>query len=237
MNNETVKTFFDAWSVYDLVLEQNYMFHNEIYELVGRTVRERFERRPFSLLDLGCGSARHLSGALDGSGIHHYEGCDLSDVALRHARKNMGSVAPRIELRQMNFMDALASSGDQFDLVFCSFALHHLTLADKERFFRLASRRVKPDGMLLVIDTAVEDDEDLEISRNAYCDWIKRDWINIPAEAKELIYNHIQSSDFPEKTSTLFQFAKQAGFSECRDLSQIKWHHTWSFRKNSVGAS
>ncbi|MBL8252822.1 MAG: hypothetical protein JNJ76_04380 [Candidatus Competibacter sp.] len=61
MNEATIKEFFDAWAIYDQVLDHNYMFHREIYQDVGRVIARRYAERPFAVLDLGCGSARHLA--------------------------------------------------------------------------------------------------------------------------------------------------------------------------------
>ena len=32
MKEAAVREFFDAWSLYDQVLDQNYMFHEELYQ-------------------------------------------------------------------------------------------------------------------------------------------------------------------------------------------------------------
>ena len=52
----------------------------------------RYESRPFVLLDLGCGSARHLARALQGRSVSRYVGYDLSDVALAHAGRNLTGI-------------------------------------------------------------------------------------------------------------------------------------------------
>jgi SAM-dependent methyltransferase len=93
-----VNNFFDEWSIYDQVLDHNYMYHDEIYRDVKRLLADRYEKRPFVLLDLGCGSARHLARALQGRSVSRYVGYDLSDVALAHAQSNRlglpGRLAP-----------------------------------------------------------------------------------------------------------------------------------------------
>ncbi|MGH3089761.1 MAG: class I SAM-dependent methyltransferase, partial [Rubrobacteraceae bacterium] len=71
MNNEAVKEFFNAWSIYDRVLDLNYMFHNEIYRDVASLIKKRYAARPFSILDLGCGSARHFAPALQGCTVSY----------------------------------------------------------------------------------------------------------------------------------------------------------------------
>lgn len=44
--NKEIKTFFDTWSIYDHVLEKNYMFHNEIYRDVQRLLADRYAQYP-----------------------------------------------------------------------------------------------------------------------------------------------------------------------------------------------
>ena len=66
MTKAGANNFFDEWSVYDQVLDYNYMHHDDIYRDVQGFLADRYENRPFSLLDLGCGSARHLARALKG---------------------------------------------------------------------------------------------------------------------------------------------------------------------------
>ncbi|TMB67531.1 MAG: hypothetical protein E6J54_19950, partial [Deltaproteobacteria bacterium] len=82
MSKEIVRQFFDEWSIYDQVLDHNYMFHDEIYRDVQRVLADRYGNRPFTLLDLGCGSARHLRRALEGRSVSRYLGYDLSVAAL-----------------------------------------------------------------------------------------------------------------------------------------------------------
>jgi SAM-dependent methyltransferase len=92
--------FFDEWSIYDQVLDHNYMYHDEIYGDVRRILADRYETRPFMLLDLGCGSARHLARALQGRPVSRYVGYDLSDVALAHARRNLTGLGCPVDLRR-----------------------------------------------------------------------------------------------------------------------------------------
>ena len=66
--------FFDEWSVYDQVLDHNYMHHDEIYLDVQRVLADHYDNRPVAIVDLGCGSARHLARALQGRSISRYIG-------------------------------------------------------------------------------------------------------------------------------------------------------------------
>jgi SAM-dependent methyltransferase len=111
MNHEVVKTFFDAWSIYSEVLERNYMFHDELFAEVGRTIGQLFGDVSFSVMDLGCGSARHISEALRGRNVSRYVGYDLSDVALARARENLAALNCVIELRHADLLAGRADAG------------------------------------------------------------------------------------------------------------------------------
>ena len=136
--------FFDQVSFYEQVLDRDYMFHNAIYRGVAVFIAGYFGDRPFSVLDLGCGSARHFSRALAGRNIQSYTGYDLSEPALLQARRNLADLGCPVELRAADLLDALRKETGTFDLIFCGFSLHHLPGADKAEFFRLAHRHADP---------------------------------------------------------------------------------------------
>lgn len=116
MKEAMVGGFFDAWLLYDRVLDNNYMFHDEIYQDVQCLIADRYAERPFALFDLGCGSARHLARALEGSSICRYIGYDLSHIALAHATRNLAGLSCPIELHHGDLLESLKASGERFDL-------------------------------------------------------------------------------------------------------------------------
>ena len=48
-----VGEFFTGWETYRKVLENNYMYHQEIYQAAGTLLHQQFAHQPFKLLDLG----------------------------------------------------------------------------------------------------------------------------------------------------------------------------------------
>lgn len=224
--------FFDTWVLYDHVLDNNYMFHDEIYQDVQRLIADRYKDRPFALFDLGCGSARHLARALKGSSICRYIGYDLSRRALAHAARNLAGLNCPIELHHGDLLESLKASGERFDLIFSSFALHHLVSAEKMAFFQLAYKGLREDGMLLLIDVMREEDEDYRLYLDRYCGWVRSEWKTMPPEALDAICNHIRNNDFPETASELHAMATHAGFSRCIDIDHFRWHRTLRFEKS-----
>ena len=133
---ESATEFFDTWSVYDQILDRNFMFHDEIFNDVRTFLADRFGDRPLEILDLGCGSARHISLALAGRNVLRYVGYDLSKAALAHARENLGRLNCPIELRLGDFLSGIESLTDRYDVILSSFAIHHLSADGKQQFFK-----------------------------------------------------------------------------------------------------
>jgi len=223
--------FFDEWSVYDQVLDHNYMHHDEIYRDLQRFFADRFDDRPFTLLDLGCGSARHLARALKGRSIGRYVGYDLSDVGLAHAKQNLASLGCPVELHQGDLLKWLRNGGEKFTVIFTSFALHHLAFAEKERFFQSAQERLSQDGMLLLIDTMREEGEERPVYLDRYSAWLRSACETLAPAALDLLCNHIRDNDFPETPTEINAMATRAGFGRGVKITRIGWHRTWCFAR------
>jgi SAM-dependent methyltransferase len=225
------ENFFDAWTIYEEVLERNYMFHDQIYRGVQHFLANRYGTRLFTILDLGCGSARHLAEALRGRSVREYVGYDLSAEALDQARINLAGLGCPFELRHGEILDGLKASSDAVDLIFCSFALHHLSSADKLSFFKSAYRRLTENGQLLLIDTTREEDENLPIYLDRYCGWLRAEWKALSPAALDAICAHIRNNDFPETLSALQVMATDAGFAQGIEIDRFRWHRTLAFEK------
>jgi SAM-dependent methyltransferase len=233
MTKKVGRKLFDEWSIYDQVLDHNYMFHDEIYRDVQRILADRYGSRPFTILDLGCGSARHLAQALEGRSVSRYVGYDLSEAALAHAARNLTGLGCEIELHQGDLLDGLKAGDERFNLIICSFALHHLMPADKAVFFRLACRTLEPDGILLLIDAMRNKEEEIQVYLNRYCDWLRSEWKALPAESLDLVSDHVRNNDVPETAADLNAMALSAGFGQSREINRFRWHQTWCFERES----
>jgi SAM-dependent methyltransferase len=228
MTKNTAAELFNQWSIYNRVLDHNYMFHDEIFQDVQRVVERHYGNRRLTVLDLGCGTARHTSRALQGRSVARYTGHDLSEVALAHAAPNLAGLGCPVELKPCDLLDGLTSCSVRFDLIFCSFALHHLVSAEKATFFREASQRLDENGMLLLVDVMREPNEDLELYLDRYCAWARCEWKALSPEALNLLCDHIQSNDLVETASDLRAMATAAGFNRCVEINRFRWHHTWN---------
>ncbi len=213
-----VSEFFTMWAIYNKVLTNNYFHHNEIYQAVSILLAERFEKQPFTLLDLGCGDAHFLTHALQGKVIKLYRGFDLSDPALILAAKNIGTLNCKSELINIDFMTGMRQTNTKFDIIFTSFALHHLTLKEKTEFFRLANNILTDNGLLLVIDLMREPKETLPMYLDNFCQMIRNTWLKLNEHELTACIQHVRNSDLPETKAILSSLAESMHFSPAVNL-------------------
>lgn len=214
--------FFQSWTIYRKIVAANNMFHEQIYTDVKQLLQQQTD--DFSLLDLGCGDAACLAPVLRDVAINAYTGVDLSAPALGLAAENLSALSCPIQLELNDLLSFMQQQQHQYDVIFSSFALHHLSHALKAQFFQAARQSLATHGVLLLIDTFREPNEALPNYLSAYCKWINNDWIGVSAEEKALACQHIIDNDIPETLADTEQLAEQAGFAQCQEISHYRWH-------------
>ncbi|WP_161575449.1 class I SAM-dependent methyltransferase [Beggiatoa leptomitoformis] len=232
---KSVEDYFgtmDVWSIYHRVVTANNLSHREIYTDVARVLSELEDE--FSFLDLGCGDATYSAPILVNLPITYYCGVDLSATALELAEKNLSLLACPVELHKIDLLQALQNTKRQYDVIFSSFAIHHLSYEEKSYFFQSVIKRLSKNGILLLVDAMREENEDLPTYLQRYCYHIRNEWQGIRPEEKELVCCHVMENDFVETASTLEFMAKQAGFSSCQNVSKYSAHQVIVL-KNHLG--
>ncbi len=221
--------FFEESRIYDQILAHNSMHHDDIFRDLEKFFADRYGARPLSILDLGCGSAQHLAQALKGRWVASYVGYDLAETALVHASRNLAELGCPVDLRLGDLLDGFGNGEQKFGSIFCSFALHHLSSSGKREFFRSAHGRLVENGILLLIDTMRDPDEDRTVYLQRYCAWLRSRCPMLSEEAFDLLAAHIRDNDFPETTADLREMARSAGFAHPLVINRFGWHHAWCF--------
>lgn len=228
MNAASAVGFFQVWDTYAKVVAANFMFHKELSEGIQAALDRRFEDRPFSVLDLGCGDAATFAPLLEGRALASYTGVDLSDAALALAASNLARLSCPVALKHADFMGALAEA-TPVDAIHISFALHHLSTQEKAEFFRRAAERLKAGGLLLLVDVAREEGEPLADYLRNYCDWLQDAFVGLTPEEKARMCDHIRENDFPEPYSLLRAQAEAAGLQALPGFVPQKHHRLMLF--------
>jgi SAM-dependent methyltransferase len=221
LSEHSTTAFFDVWHTYRKVVAANYMHHMEIRAHIERVLRAQFASRPFSFLDLGCGDAAILAPLLASMVVQRYKGVDLSESALALAAENLTGLSCPVELVCRDILAALAADSALYDVVYTSFALHHLSTEQKAEFFRRVAQRLEKDGLLLLTDIVREEDESLPVYLRRYCDWLRSDWSALDAEEKASACDHILNNDRPETFSVLQTLAQAGGAGRRRSRGPV----------------
>lgn len=219
--------FRKTWTLYDAISEKNYMFHREIYTHVSDLLRQRGE---YSLLDLGCGNARFLAPCLHAHPPASYDGVDLSAVALEEAALKL-SCLPNVRWHETDMLEALQKEDRCFDVIFSSFAIHHLSTEDKQQLFHATARRLSPGGVLIMVDVVREEGQSREHYLDGYLGNMRASWTAVPPDELEQACAHVASFDFPETLADLTRMAEAAGFSKAHVVDRFAQHHVLVFSR------
>ena len=227
-SSESADLFARSWSLYDHITEHNYMFHQEIYDELAELLKQRHDAGQYRMLDLGCGNARYLVPALLKAMPAHYQGVDLSQVALDEAAGYLAEL-PSVTLTHGDLLQAVESTSDTWDVIFTGYALHHLPAEDKARFFQAAARCLSPGGWLVMVDVVRQEEQSREHYLEGYLKFMRETWVKVPPEQLDEACAHVERYDFPESRSTLNEMAQASGLNHSRLISQYVQHHTLLF--------
>ena len=205
--NARIAEFFDAWTVYKKAVDHDYLAHRATYAALRDFLDERFAGRAFSILDLGCGDASFIAGALRGTRVSSYTGLDLSATALALARENLAGVVDQPELVQVDLVEGLRGGGGRFDVVFSSYALHHLSLDEKSAFLGDCRAALRPDGVLAIIDVMRDEGESRAAYLERFTAYLTRRGDAYSRGELDALLGHVRANDFPESLATYERLA------------------------------
>jgi cyclopropane fatty-acyl-phospholipid synthase-like methyltransferase len=212
------------WDIYQKVVAADYMFHREIGADVRRELRARIAGQPFWFLDLGCGDAATLVPVLEGLAVARYKGVDLSETALALANKNLATLPCTVELIHGDLSTTLTEDTASYDVIYSSFALHHLPTHEKADFFHRAAQHLDGAALLLLVDVVRKEDESLQAYLSHYCDWLRSSWTSLDTHEMDLACDHVVNNDLPEPFTVLQAQALAAGFGKTRQVACYNWH-------------
>jgi tRNA (cmo5U34)-methyltransferase len=115
-------------------------------------------------IDLGIGTGYFTERFLNHFPNSRVLGIDGAHAMIELARARLASLASRVELVIGDFrnLEELASSAGAADVVFSSYALHHLSRPDKEMVLRGVVELLVPGDWFINADLIVADSSELE---------------------------------------------------------------------------
>jgi len=151
---------------------------------------------PARILDVGIGTGT-LSAALYNGGCE-IVGTDFAPEMLKIAQGKM----PNARLLQWDFSSGVIPpdlANEKFDFIISTYALHHLTDADKLKLIPLLKSLLHENGVILIGDIGFPTPEDLQKCEEAYTDLIDYDefffivselakQVNFPVKCQQISY-------------------------------------------------
>ena len=232
IQDSAVEVFLKSWQVYQDIIAHNYMFHREISVAARSALTTSKPDGSLRVLDLGCGDASMVLPLLSADRVSRFIGCDLSQPALDIARTQLDTQQIPNQLICDDMLLVASEQPDaSIDIVFSSYAIHHLNAIDKQRLIADIGRILSPGGCFVLIDIFRKPTEDRATYMRNYLGVVQETWINLSAESRDLVINHATEYDFPEHSAFYETQCSAQGFSAGQNLAKHTWHEAWLYPK------
>ena len=228
MKTDPIYIFRKTWATYQKVINNNLMFHRETLNAVRTLLESR--TGPLNVLDLGCGDATHIGKVLNPGQVAKYCGCDLSPYALDVARKNLEPFGISVNLLCRDMVAVLREApANHFDVVYSGYALHHLSIEEKQTFFTQCRRTLRANGYVILVDVMLEEGQARPAYLDSYNGMVATRWKALTKHERDQVQEHIRNCDFPETPTVIQTLASNAGLTICRRLEKYTWHEAWCY--------
>ena len=231
MVEDQTTLFQRSWGIYDALAAENYMYHRELTAVLAEQLGQVATQGPWSLLDLGCGNARFLAPAMPARAPSRYLGVDLSAAAMLEARQVYLSGLSQAEFLEADMVQALRAQSGSWEVIYSSFAIHHLDLAAKRHLLGLIAGSLSPHGRFIWVDVFRRPGESMAQYLESYLGTMRRDWQRVSAPELDAACAHVAEFDQPEPIEDIPAMASEAGFSHPEILAAYGPHHALCLSK------
>lgn len=206
---EGLQIFIKGWELYQEIIAQNYMHHQEVIEVVKEATNGLENPR---LLEVGCGDAYVVSQAFADRERISYTGVDMSGHALEYARRNLEREAWKLDLREGNMFDIVPQLGTQFDIVLAGYSLHHFGADRKAILLKRIRPLLNENGVLIVYDIFRREAESREDFLERILAYFREHWTRMNDGQMAEIHEHVRNNDYPETLDSMKSIGEGAGF-------------------------
>lgn len=213
MNQIQAVLFSANWGVYQKIIESNYMLHKEFAAFTAQIFESADTGKTIQVLDMGCGDAQLIARQLHLQQSVEYTGYDLSEAALEFASGFLTATKHPFTLRQGLMEELIKEDSAGYDIIYSSYAVHHLQDDAKQELLRNCFDKLHTNGKFILIDVFRTQEQSREEYIASYISWMNACWPAITAEEKALIIEHIQQYDFPPLYNEVIKWALKTGFT------------------------
>lgn len=212
-----LEIFRRQWTLYRKIIDNDYFHGADVYPVLHRYLKEEISG-PFRFLDLACGDASGIVGALEGTRIAHYHGVDLSLPALELAERQLQTLPCAVMLEHADFTDAVKTQPHAPDVAWFGLSLHHLATPGKRGMMCDIRKLIAADGAFVIYEPTLRDGEDLPAYLDRFEKLARSTWTACSSEELVMALEHVRSCDLPETSGDWIRLGSDAGFSKAQEL-------------------
>jgi len=214
--NDASKYFDANWKKYQDAISCNTLYHNEMGAELRHFINQHFNE-PYILIDVGCGDSSTIIPVISGTKIGKYIGVDAAPNVLKIADSNMGVLSCKKEFICGNMSDAITQFPENIDIIYTSYALHHLSFDSKIEFIKECKNKLKQGGFLIIVDGVLGANQTRDEWLAALKNRMQETQHMTPDELESRM-EHPRADDFPESIATYQQIAESQQWKKCEVL-------------------
>lgn len=210
--------FNENWQRYQSALAHNTLYHREMMETLKNFLVKHMANRPFSMVDIGCGDCSAIVPILADTSIDRYIGIDAAVDVLKIAAQNLSTIPCEKEFIADNMLTAVPNLSEPVDIIFSSYAIHHLFTDEKMELFESCKQKLKTNGFLIMIDGVLKPQQ----SRQLWLQELEERMVitnpDLSAEEITIRMQHPIADDHPDTIATFAGIAKKQSWSDFKVL-------------------
>ncbi|MCP9903519.1 class I SAM-dependent methyltransferase [Cyanobium sp. BA5m-10] len=213
--------FENQWSTYKTIVQHDFMHHRALVGAVEQVLKHYFDGAPAGhrphFVDLGCGDADPLAAVLRDLPLGSLLGLDQASSVLPLAAKALGEVpypCDWIQAELLEWATAATPQTNPVDILYSSFAIHHLDGESQEAFLAGVRKKINPKGIFLWADIFREPSESVDDFRLRYTQRMTDHWGGVlqPQQLAHACF-HVSHYDLPSDRAAIGTTARNQGWS------------------------
>jgi SAM-dependent methyltransferase len=213
--------FENQWSTYRTIVQHDFMHHRALVGAVEQVLKHYFDGAPAGhrphFVDLGCGDADPLAAVLRDLPLGSLLGLDQASSVLPLAAKALGEVPYPCDWIQAELLEWATAATPQthpVDILYSSFAIHHLDGESQEAFLAGVRKKINPKGIFLWADIFREPGESVNDFRLRYTQRMTDHWGGAlqPQQLAHACF-HVSHYDLPADRATIGTTARNQGWN------------------------
>lgn len=228
--NTASQYFNDHWKKYQQTVTSNTLYHHEMMSTLDSFIHNNIGSKPFSMVDAGCGDCSMLAPVIRKTTINHYIGIDGAKDVLQLAAQQLADMNCDKQFICDNMQNAIANIPANIDIIFTSYAVHHLSHEQKYEFIQHCQNKLNSNGYFIMIDGVLNENQ----TRDEWLDELEnrvKTTQSLTPEELEMRMAHPRQDDFPESIATFSEIAKAQDWQHFEVLFQKEIYAFMVFKR------